>query len=164
MLEYRWKLGRFRQRNFQPDPAPDELARLTGGMLKSHYAQLYRELIRLSRQRGIPLVLVGFNMAVNSASPPGVVEFYRGGFPSVNYSILANRVHNLLIRELARQYDGVHFVDAADGLDGAHDRYIDLVHFTQRGRDRLAENIHAGLHDFLAEEAERRRNLGAPPK
>ncbi len=156
MLEYRWKLGRFRQRNFQPDPAPDELVRLTGGMHQSHYARLYRELIRLSGQHGIPLVLASFNMAVNASSPPEVIEFYRGGFPSVNYSIMANRVHNLLIGELARQHDGVRFVDTSDGLDGAHDRYIDLVHFTQPGRDRLAANLYAGIRDLLTGAAKRR--------
>jgi hypothetical protein len=37
-------------------------------------------------------------------------------------------------------------VDTSHGLDGAYqDQYIDLVHFTQSGRDRLAEHFLAGI-------------------
>lgn len=156
MLEFRWKLQRFRGQNFQPQPKPADLARLTDGMLESYYAKLYRELIAIARKRGIPLVLVSFNMAVNHRSHPDVIKFYRGGFPGVDFSIVANRVHNLLIAALAEQHEGVFLVDSSAGLDGVHEHYIDLVHFTQSGRDRLARNIFEGLDDFLEAEARRR--------
>ena len=152
-FEYRWNLERYRRRNFQPDPDPVMVARLTEGLLESHYARLYRELIAIAQKNGIPLVLASFNMAVHHGSPPDVIEFYRAVFPSVNFSILANRVHNRLIRALAEQHDGVWFVDLSNGLDGAHEHYIDLVHFTQSGRERLAQNLHTGLQDLLKAEA-----------
>jgi hypothetical protein len=125
------------------------VSRLTEGLLESHYAKLYRELIAVAQENGIPLVLASFNMAVHHGSPPDVIEFYRAVFPSVNFSILANRVHNRLIRTLAEQHEGVWFVDLSDGLDGAHEHYIDLVHLTQPGRERLAQNLHAGLEGLL---------------
>lgn len=151
-LEHGWRLKRFRERNFRPDPDSADLGRLTDGMMDSHYAAMYRELISIARSRGIPLVLVGFNMAVNESSPPEVIRFYRGGFPSVSFSILANRVHNLLIAALAAENDGVYFVDASEGLDGVHEQFIDLVHFTQTGREILADHVHAGIGELLEAE------------
>lgn len=166
-FEYRWKLQRYRQRNFQSDPDSDMVSRLTEGLLESHYAKLYRELIAIAQENGIPLVLASFNMAVHHGSPSDVVEFYRAVFPSVHFSILANRVHNRLIRSLAEQHDGVYFVDTSRGLDGAHDHYIDLVHFTQPGRERLARNLHDGVKGLLKAEGQKRASSpvrGARPR
>jgi lysophospholipase L1-like esterase len=156
-FEYQWNLQRYRRRNFQPDPDPVMVARLTEGLLESHYAKLYGDLIAVAQENDIPLVLASFNMAVHHGSSPEVIEFYRAVFPSVNFSILANQVHNRLIRSLAEQHDGVWFVDISTGLDGSHEHYIDLVHFTQSGRERLAQNLHAELQDLLKSETQRHR-------
>jgi hypothetical protein len=43
-------------------------------------------------------------------------------------------------------------VDTHPNLDGEHDKFIDLIHLTQQGRDRLAENIFTGIQDILQSE------------
>jgi hypothetical protein len=106
-------------------------------------------LITLARTNGIRLVLANFSMAVNRESDSGVVEFYRGGFPSVHWLILGNQAHSKIVEELARQNDGVTFVDTHTNLDGHYDRYVDLVHFTQEGRQQLAETMFAGIRGGL---------------
>ncbi len=150
-IEYRMKLRAYRERALVPDLAPPEVIRLEEGARESRYAELYGELIALARDHGIPLVLASFNMAVNPASHPDVIDFYRGGFPAVMFSIQANRVHNTLIAALAREHDGVHFIDTSAGLDGVHGHYIDLVHFTQPGREILAGNLFEGILPVLQE-------------
>lgn len=148
-IEYRLALRDFRRRALAPDLSDEEMARLESGALQSRYATLYGELIRLARGQGIPLVLASFNMAVNARSQADVIDFYRGGFPTVLFSIQANRVHNALVAALAGQHEGVHFVDTSVGLDGVHEHYIDLVHFTQSGREILARNLLEGLAEVL---------------
>jgi len=150
-IEYRKRLREHRDRLFSPRLTPEELARISDGARESRYAALYERLIRMTDDHGIPLVLASFNMAVNAESDDAVIEFYRGGFPTVLFSIQATRVHNALIEGLAREREQVHYLDISEGLDGVHENYIDLVHFTQAGRDRLAENLFSGLEPVLAE-------------
>ena len=88
-------------------------------------------------------------MAVNDQSDPDVIAFYRAGFPSVHWQIQANILHSSIVKELAAQYPGTLWVDTHPGLDGVHQKFIDLVHFTQEGRQQLAENIFAGIKDVL---------------
>jgi hypothetical protein len=41
-------------------------------------------------------------------------------------------------------------IDTSEGLDGAYrDAFVDLVHFTQTGRDRLARNLLDGIRPLL---------------
>jgi hypothetical protein len=49
-------------------------------------------------------------------------------------------------------------IDTSSGLDGAYeDAYVDLIHFTQVGRDRLAARIFDGLRKTLSEGSSRCR-------
>lgn len=148
-IEYRVRLRMHREKVFQPHLTPEQVTRVTAGARESRYADLYGQLIRTAGEERVPLVLAGFNMAVNTRSEDPVIEFYRGGFPTVMFSIQATRVHNALIESLAEEWGHVHYVDTSAGLDGEHPKYIDLVHFTQEGRDQLAENLYAGLEPLL---------------
>ncbi len=40
-------------------------------------------------------------------------------------------------------------MDTHPGLDGEHEKFIDLGHLTQEGRQQLAENIFAGIKEVL---------------
>ena len=91
-------------------------------------------------------------MAVNENSPRGVLDFYRRRYPAVVWWIKANQAHSLIVQQLAQQHPEVVFVDAHPGLDGDHDKFIDLMHFTQAGRQQLAETIFAGIKEPLARE------------
>ena len=148
-IEYRFRLRMYREKTFQPHLTPEQVARMTEGAKGSRYAELYGKLIRQAEAEDVPLVLVGFNMAVNTLSEDAVIEFYRGGFPTVMFTIQATRVHNALIESMAGEWEHVHYVDVSSGLDGEHAKFIDLVHFTQGGRDQLAENLYRGLEPLL---------------
>jgi hypothetical protein len=113
------------------------------------YADEYRSLIGLAESSGSLLALATFNMAVNESSPEEVVDFYAASFPEVRSAIIANQLHTRLLRQLAK-LPGVHVIDSAPGLDGQYrEHFLDLVHFTQPGRERLAANLLAGIREIL---------------
>ena len=115
----------------------------------TRYAELYRQLVFETRARGIDLALCSFDMAVTPESPDEVIRFYEPVFPDLRAGILANRLHTLLVSQIARKYD-VLFIDTSPGLNGAYeDAYADPIHFTQIGRERLAANVLAGLRPLL---------------
>jgi hypothetical protein len=58
-------------------------------------------------------------------------------------------LHTRLLRELANP-PGVRFIDTAPEVDGQYDElFIDLVHFTQAGRERLAGSFLTGVREIL---------------
>jgi lysophospholipase L1-like esterase len=117
----------------------------------SRYAELYRQLVFETRRRGIRLALCTFNMAVTLDGPEEVIRFYEPVFPDLRAQLVANRLHTLLVRQLADTY-GVLAIDTSPGLDGAwEDAYVDPIHLTQLGRERLAENVFRGLAGMLSE-------------
>jgi lysophospholipase L1-like esterase len=118
--------------------------------LKTAYADLYAELVTRARARGVEVALSSFNMAVNAESPDEVVRVFESAFPDVRARILANRMHDRIVRAVARVHGAV-FVDASAGLDGQYrDQFIDLVHLTPSGRARLTRNLFEGLRPLLA--------------
>jgi lysophospholipase L1-like esterase len=124
--------------------------------LQTRYAEAYRQLIRFAQTNNIQLVLADYSMAVNAHSPQRVLDFYRRRHPSVVSCIKANQVHSMIVQQLAQQHPEVRFVDTHPNLDGDHDKFIDLMHFTQDGRRQLAETMFAGIRDLLEQ------NLAAP--
>jgi lysophospholipase L1-like esterase len=125
---------------------------LTGDPMESDYAAAYRQLIQAADSNDVRLVLANFAMAANRASEPDLIEFYRMAFPIAYWQIQANEVHSFIVERLAEQHPDVHFVDTHDGLDGVHEKFIDLIHFTQVGRQQLAENVFAGIRTVLEQE------------
>jgi lysophospholipase L1-like esterase len=147
--EYRLKMAAFKRHLTSPlETRPPSFDR----PLETDYAQAYRDLIQIARTNGIHLVMANFSMAVNRQSDSGVVEFYRAGFPSVHWQILANEAHSRIVEELANQNPGVGFVDTHPGLDGHYQWFIDLVHFTQEGREHLAETMFNGIRQLIEED------------
>ena len=160
--EYRFQILRYRRDQtrrlvfHQPSLAP---------VMDSRFAQSYRELIDLTRTNGIRLVLANFSLAVNPQSGQDAIGFYQATFPSVCALIRANLAHSLLLAELARQHPEICLADTHPGLDGAHEKFIDLIHLTQEGRQQLAENLFAALRKVLEADLTRSGELpSAPPK
>ena len=117
----------------------------------------YRQLAELTQAKGIRLVIANYSMAANGESPMEVKDFYRSPFPTIEWLIKANATHSRLVQDIVRQYPSVRLVDTHPGLDGDPEKFIDLVHFTQDGRQQMAETMFAGIRDLLEQE------LGAQP-
>jgi hypothetical protein len=147
--EYRLKIFRYRQHQSQRlmfhRPSLSQV-------MNSKYAQSYRQLIEMTRTNGVRLVLANFSMAVNPRSDPDVIGFYQAAFPAVYALMRANLAHSLMLQELARQHPEVCLVDTNPGLDGAHEKFIDLAHLTQEGRQQLAEKIFAVVRRVLEDD------------
>jgi lysophospholipase L1-like esterase len=120
--------------------------------LNTVYGAQYERLIESARTNEISLVLANYSMAANSRSPSGVIQFYRGGFPRVYDQIRANELHSVLLRKLGQGHPQVYLVDTHEALDGHHEHFIDLIHFTESGRERLAENMFNGIRALLERE------------
>ncbi|HWQ91883.1 MAG TPA: SGNH/GDSL hydrolase family protein [Clostridia bacterium] len=147
--EYRLKLmayerGRQTRQTDVPVAASDPM---DGG-----YAREYRELIATARTNGIHLALATFSMAVNERSEPGAIRFYEGGYRLVPRLIKANDLHSSIVRRLCEQHPEVDFIDTRPSLDGHPPYFIDLVHFSEEGRVKMAETFFAGLEELLKKE------------
>ena len=116
----------------------------------NRYAGHYERLVGSARRGGAQIVLATFNMAVNAASPEQAIRFYEAIVPDVHARIVANRIHTEIVLDVGRRL-GVRTLDTSVGLDGAYrDAYIDIAHFNQLGRERLAAHFLAGLREILA--------------
>lgn len=144
--EYRLKMILYRRR-MNPGSLLDPGA--FANPLKTKYADAYRDLIQVARTNNIRLVLANYAMAVNSKSDAEIVQFYRVASPSIHWQIRANAVHTELVRQLVGLFPEVRMVDTHPNLDGDPDNFIDMAHMTQGGRQKMAENIFAGIRDIL---------------
>jgi len=117
--------------------------------LATEYATHYRRLIEMTRTNGIRLVLATYSMAVNANSDREVAGFYQHIIPSLQRQVKACEVHNALVIELARQHPEIIFVDTRPVLNGHHEYFIDLMHFTQAGREQMAEMFFAAIKPAL---------------
>ncbi len=120
--------------------------------MHSRYALAYRKLIALARENDAAIVLSTSAMAVNQDSPREVKDFYGAVFKPIDDIIAANAAHNRMVRLLSRE-EGVPLIDMAKGVDGLwdDDLYLDIVHFTQAGNERVAGIMFRGLLPILAE-------------
>jgi lysophospholipase L1-like esterase len=144
--EYRLKMMLYRRGTLRSGSAAPTSTR----PMDSEYAAAYRQLIECARTNGIRLALANFSMGLNTGSESSVIEFYRGGGTGeTERRIQANAVHSRIVARLAAEYPEVCFVDTHPHLDGEHEKFIDLFHFTQEGRRQLAENMYAGIRNIL---------------
>jgi len=125
-------------------------------LLQTKFADLYRQLIDISRTNNIQLVIGNYSMAVDGKSDRDVCEFYREIFPSVYSAIKVNVMHTMLIKELVREHPEVIYADTNPSLDGEYRKFIDLVHFAPEGDRQLAENYFTAIKGVLA------TNLSSP--
>ena len=108
-------------------------------LMKSRYADDYRKLIALARDNGADIVLANSTMSVNDSSPREVKDFYGAVFKPIDDIIAANKAHNRMVKLIARE-EGAPLIDMAASVDGVwdDDLYLDIVHFTEAGNERVA--------------------------
>jgi lysophospholipase L1-like esterase len=146
-LEYRLELRAF-MRQFEPEGSGGAPA--LEPPLQTRYASCYRQLIAFAQTNHIRLALANFCMAIDENSDQRVVNFYSAfGSGILCARTKVNAIHSEIVQRLAEQNPGVCFIDTHPGLEGVHGKFIDFVHFTQEGRQQLAENIFAGIRPQL---------------
>ena len=121
-------------------------------LMKSRYAEAYRELIALARDNGVDVALADSSMAIDEESPREVKDFYGAVFKPIDDIIAANAAHNRMVRLLSDE-ERVPLVDTTQALDGQwdDDLYLDIVHFTEAGNERVAGVVFRQLLPILAE-------------
>ncbi|HEY3864087.1 MAG TPA: GDSL-type esterase/lipase family protein [Verrucomicrobiae bacterium] len=121
--------------------------------LDTAYAAAYRQLIGIAAAHGIRLALANYSMAVNKNSDPRVIDFYQGyaegGGDAAYGFIRANGIHSEIVTQLAREHPGICLIDTHPGLDGEHEKFIDIIHLTNEGRRQMAENMFQGIRGIL---------------
>ena len=119
-------------------------------LMKTRYAEDYRKLIALARAGGADIALADSTMAVNESSPREVKDFYGAVFKPIDDIIAANAAHNRLVKLIARE-EGAPLIDMAAGVDGRwdDDLYLDIVHFTERGDEKVAALMFRALIPIL---------------
>ncbi|MHC1769973.1 MAG: hypothetical protein AB9869_37770 [Verrucomicrobiia bacterium] len=146
LVEYRARIVLFRrQLTARLESHPPAVSNL----LETAYGRAYQSLIAFARTNEIRLALATHAMAVDGASDPAVIEFYRVVFPTVHWLIAANRLHSDLVAALTVRDPEVRLIHAGKDLDGQHHKFIDLVHLTQEGREQLAENVFSAIKETL---------------
>lgn len=147
--EYRLKVLHYRRaRSTAVRPGPQ----VPSDPMATEYARAYEDLIQIARTNHLRLVLANYAMAVNSGSDPDVIAFYRAAFPHVLSQIRANQTHSQIVGELVRRHPEVLAVDTHPGLDGQHDQFIDLVHFTGAGERRFADTLFRAMLPALKQD------------
>jgi lysophospholipase L1-like esterase len=148
-FEYQMKIRSYRRDySARSEPRPAYVF----SPMESQYARCYEHLIEAARTNGIRLALATYSMAIDGHSPKDVVDFYRLGEPEAEWMVKANQAHNEIVRQLARENPDIILMDTCPALDGQWRCYIDLVHFTQDGRNLLAETIFNNIRKLLEEE------------
>jgi len=121
-------------------------------LMKSRYADEYRKLIALAREGGADIALADATMSVNESSPREVKDFYGAVFKPIDDIIAANEAHNRMVKMIARE-SGAPLIDMAAGVDGVwdDDLYLDIVHFTEAGNERVAGLMFRALIPILGD-------------
>ena len=146
-----WLLAWIRTRRAEAQPAA--LPPMTDAeLMQSRYAEAYRKLIALARDNGVDIALADSSMAINQDSPRAVKDFYGAVFKPIDDIVAANAAHNRMVRLLSQE-ERVPLIDTAGDLDGQwdDDLYLDIVHFTEAGNERVANAIFRQLVPILAE-------------
>jgi lysophospholipase L1-like esterase len=89
-------------------------------------------------------------MVVVPSSPREVVEFYQKAFVGIDQTMARMAAHNDIVEKLAAEAN-VPFIDTTPNLAGEWDEdlFLDPVHFTQKGSNRVAETMLSGLLPIL---------------
>lgn len=148
-FEYGIKLNRYKEQQIRK--AAEKPSKAVPPM-DSEYAKAYERLIQIADTNHIRLVLANYSMAVNAHSPPAVINFYGSAMPGVREEINANIEHTEIVNKMVKEHTNVYFINTQPVLDGKSENFIDLVHFTQGGRQKMAELMFAGISNILETE------------
>ena len=148
-FEYRIKLDRYKKEQIRRAAKKPSTSIPP---MDSEYAKAYERLIQIADTNHIRLVLANYSMAVNTRSDPAIINFYSSAMAAVREDINANIAHTEIINALVKEHTNIFFVNTQPVLDGKSENFIDLMHFTQGGRQKMAELMFAGISNILESE------------
>jgi lysophospholipase L1-like esterase len=158
-VEYQMAIRKYRKEyDLKTEPRPTDVSR----PMETEYARLYRQLIAFAATNNIRLALATYSMAVNGQSPGDLIEFYRLTNLGLDWQIKANLAHSAIVRQLAQEERGICLIDTCPWLDGVHNMYYDLVHFTPEGEQQMAELFFSGLRESLEKDLIAKDRASAP--
>jgi lysophospholipase L1-like esterase len=113
----------------------------------------YSQFVALGQKHGIKVVLANLSAVVTQSSPQEVIDFYGRVFQPIDRLLPAIAEQNRIVEAVAKR-TGTPFVDTHPGLDGKwdNDLFVDIVHFTQKGSNRIAKTMFDKLASELAHE------------
>lgn len=114
------------------------------------YDRLYSEIVDMGSANGFTPVLATFNLVVNEQSPQEVIDFYGRTFVPISRILPAVAEHNRIVESVARR-TGTTFIDTRPALSGKwnDDEFIDLIHFTQKGSNVMAQTVFERIEPLL---------------
>jgi lysophospholipase L1-like esterase len=106
------------------------------------YDRLYGEIVEMGSANGFIPVLATMSLVVNEQSPQEVIDFYGRTFVPITRILPALAEHNRIVERVARRTSAV-FIDTQPTLSGKwnDDDFIDIIHFTQKGSNVLAQTV-----------------------
>ncbi|MDB5532675.1 MAG: hypothetical protein JWO28_990 [Hyphomicrobiales bacterium] len=115
--------------------------------------KLYSQFVALGQKHGIKIVLANLSAVVTQSSPQEVIDFYGRVFQPIERLLPAIAEQNRIVENVATR-TGTLFIDTRPGLDGKwdDDLFVDIVHFTQKGSNRIAKTMFDKLASELAHE------------
>jgi lysophospholipase L1-like esterase len=111
------------------------------------------KIVELCAQNDITLFVCSFALAYDEHTPVQHLKFYErimplyGGQTAIS-ALQSVRLNNQFVRKVS-QHPNVTFIDVESVLGGRYEYFIDFCHFTQSGRDLLAQEIGQTLVDRL---------------
>jgi peptidoglycan/LPS O-acetylase OafA/YrhL/lysophospholipase L1-like esterase len=114
------------------------------------YDRLYGEIIDMGAANGFTPVLGTMSLVVNEQSPQEVIDFYGRAFVPINRILPALAEHNRIVKRVARKRSAL-FLDTRPALSGKWDDgdFIDLIHFTQKGSNLMAQTVFSRIKPIL---------------
>jgi lysophospholipase L1-like esterase len=114
------------------------------------YDRLYGEIVDMGAANGFVPVLATMSLVVNEQSPQEVIDFYGRTFVPINRILPALAEHNRIVERVAHRTSSV-FLDTQPALSGKwnDDDFIDIIHFTQKGSNVLAQTAYEKIAPLL---------------
>ena len=114
------------------------------------YDRLYGEIVDMGAANGFIPVLGTMSLVVDEQSPQEVIDFYGRTFVPINRILPALAEHNRIVERVAHRTSSV-FLDTQPALSGRwnDDDFIDIIHFTQKGSNVLAQTAYEKIAPLL---------------
>jgi len=114
-------------------------------------AGAYRALLLDARRHGVEVLLTGLSLAIPPDAPAAAIRRYEALDPRTRQRLLALDLHRRVLRQLAATYRAMLLDPTPDPDEARAELFLDLSLRSQRGRERLAQQLLDSLRPQLAQ-------------